>query len=376
MKLKHLLRYPFDIRVAEEHLASPSKVDVETTEATIGIDLYSDQMLFDGGRHLACLAASAGKIGSKVILRCSRWLLAAIAHKSHGGRFLSMPNVCWIDPQATFPPQSLVLLDTDGGQADRVLSRQRTVAMLIGRDPVDKTLVMPYPMHPQQITDATEAREDMLRRRIKAGIFFAGNQNRRYGRDSMHHEFGVLSRLEILSTLRSHFDVRIATRDSGGRDDQIVLRDSASDPIPAQDWMNTIAAHQFFLCCPGASQPVCHNAIEAMSVGTIPILEYADRFHPELVDGVNAICFRGRKGLVAAIRRIDSMPPEKRARLSRNVCQHYDAHLDGGRFLKRLRDELNTDFVDQVSMPFHNRNFYSTSSPPSGRVPLGHRRAA
>ncbi len=376
MKLKHLLRYPFDIRLAEQHLASTAKSASESSAATIGIDLYTDHLLFDGGRHLACLAALAGKIGSPVTVRCSRVLLAAIAHKPHGGRFLAMPHVNWIEPSRPFPPHSLVLLDVDGGRADRVLSRQRTVAMLIGREPAARTWVMPYPMHPQQIQDSIDGRFNTLRTQMKAGIFFAGNQNRRYGRDSMHSEFGVLSRLEILSTLSKTFDVRISPREADGRDDRIVLRDSAVDPIPAQDWMATLASHQFFLCCPGASQPVCHNAIEAMSVGTIPIIEYADRFHPELVDGVNAICFRGRKGLVAAIRRIDSMPPEKRSRLSRNVCHHYDEHLDGARFLKRLRDDLNTDFVDQVSMPFHNRNFFSKASPPSGRVPLSHSRAA
>lgn len=380
MKWKHLLRYPFDIGLAEEQLASGEKWDTAGSKstssgATIGLDLYTDQMLFDGARHLSCLAAFATKINSPVVLRCSKVLLAAIAHKSHGKNFLAMPNVSWISPRQHFPSNSLVLLDTDGARADRYLNGQRTVAMLVGCDAVDKTIVMPYPMHPNQIAESNSDRLATYREQPKAGVFFAGNQKRRYGRELMREQFGVLPRLEILDVLRQQFGDRIVRRDSGGSDQSIVLRDSATDPIAGKDWMSVLSAHQFFLCCPGASQPVCHNVIEAMSVGAVPIIEYGDRFQPELIDGFTAVCFHGPKGLAAAIRRIDSMSAEKRERLSKNVCQYYDEHLDGVAFLKRLRDELNTDFVDQISMPFHDQNLYSTSSPPSGRVPLARRRS-
>lgn len=376
MNLKHIIRYPFDIRLAEEQLASKSGQGEQWQSPAIGLDLYSDRMLIDCGRHLSCLAALAQQIESRVVLRCGRVLLAAIAHKSHGRKFLAMPHVSWIDPGQRFPADSLVLLDIDGAGADRILHRQRTVAMAIGREAIAKTLVMPYPMHPNQIEQLTPERLQSLRSGNKAGIFFAGNQKRRYGREAINDRFGVLSRLEILAELRRQFADRIAPREAAGVSDRIVLRNSATDPIAAQDWMSVLAAHQFFLCCPGAAQPICHNVIEAMSVGVIPIIEYGDRFHPELVDGDNAICFHGRDGLAAAIRRIDSMSAEKRARLSQNVSAYYDQYLDGARVVKRLRDELNTDFVDQVSMPFHDENLFSIASPPSGRVPAIRSRAA
>lgn len=376
MRLKHLLRYPFDIRIADQQLAAVEKTAFNADASTIGLDLYTDQLLIDGGRHLACLAAFADKIGSTMTLRCSRLLLAAVAHKPYGGRLLSMPHVRWIDSSQSFPARSLVLLDVDGARTDRDLRRQRTVAMLVGRDPVDKTLIMPYPMHPTQIANLTPEELDTLRAKPKAGIFFAGNQNRRYGRESMRNEFGVLPRLEVLSVLRQQFGHQITDRESDGRRDQIVLRNSDTDPIAARDWMSMLASHRFFICCPGASQPTCHNAIEAMAVGAIPIIEYADRFHPKLVDGDNAVCFQGEKGLAVAIRRIESMSPEKQSRMSANACAYYDEHLDGAKFLKRLRDELNTDFVDQLSMPFHDRNLFSTASPPSGHVPSRRSRAA
>ncbi len=373
MNWKHIVRYPFDIRIAEQQLTSPGKSASaddagQGAASVIGIDLYTDQLLFDCGRHLSCLAAHARRIGSDVVLRCNRVLLAAIAHKPHGRVFLGMPNVRWVPPHDRFPEQSLVLLDVDGTQAARDLAGCRSDAMLIGRQPVEKTMVMPYPMHPNQILKLDQSESDSLRSAPKAGIFFAGSQKRRYGRDAMTQRFGVMSRLDVLSSLRRQFSDRIEAREAAGRDDRIVLRDSASDPVDAKDWMSVLASHQFFICCPGASQPICHNVVEAMAVGVIPILEYSDRFTPELIDGQNAICFHGPKGLAAAVRRIDTMAPEKRRRLSENVCDYYDAHLDGSRFLKRLRDELNTDFVDQISMPFHDQDLFSVETPPSGHV--------
>ena len=376
MKWKHVLRYPFDIRIAEKHLSAGPPSRLNCDDVTIGLDLFTDQMLFDCGRHLTCIAASANKIDSHVVLRCNRLMLAAIAHKSHGRQFLSMPNVRWISPHESFPSDSLVLMDIDRSCANRSLDGQRSVAMLIGREVVPQAPVMPYPMHPNQINESTDQRVESFRSQPKAGIFFAGNQKTRYGRETMQNEFGVLPRLAILSELRRCFPDRIAARDSAGSDDRIVLRDSATDPIAGKDWMTVLAAHRFFLCCPGASQPVCHNVIEAMSVGAIPLIEYSDRFHPELVDGVNAICFQGCRGLVDAVRRIDSMSEQKRSLLTENVCDYFDEHLDGATFLKRLRDSRNTDSIDQISMPFHDRNFFSPESAPSGRAPIGHTRAA
>jgi hypothetical protein len=373
MKWKHVLRYPFDIRLAKKILSDePAREPFDLEHPNIGLDLYTDQLLLDCGRHLACLAANAATIQSPIVLRCSRLMLAAIAHKLLGPMFLAMPNVRWIHPSQPFPSRSLVLMDVDRGQSDRVLTGQRTVAMVIGRDAVERTMVMPYPMHPDQIAGLDRQALESLRAEPKAGVFFAGNQKSRYGRESLVNEFGVLPRLEVLSTLRRHYPDRIASRQADGVSDRIVLRNSATDPIAKQDWMATIASHQFFLCCPGSSQPVCHNAMEAMAAGTIPIIEYADRMHPRLRDGVNAVCFRGREGLINAIERIDRMSAQQRQDLSTNVSEYFDEHLDGGRFMKRLRDELNTDFVDCVSMPFHDRNLFSPAFIPSGRVPIRH----
>ncbi len=96
-----------------------------------------------------------------------------------------------------------------------------------------------------------------------------------------------------------------------------------------------------------------------MSVGTIPIIEYGDRITPQLRDGENAICFRGRDGLVEAVERIDRMGTEELRLLSQRVASFYDQHLCGTRFLRELRDGKIDRSARRLCMPFHERNFYA-----------------
>lgn len=369
--LKHLLRYPFSIRVARKCLNEQSFC--ANDHPPIALDLYTDQMLVDCGRHLGCIAAHARRIGSPLLLRCSRLLLSAIANKLLGPDFLSMEGVSWVAASGTLPEGTLTFSDAapaENEPAENELSERdqtglRIVQILLGRDRIPEIPAMPYPMHPNQILDCTPNRLNELRKQPKAGLFFAGNQKSRYGRDTMIQEFGVTSRLDILSELQSCFPDRIAKRHANGTPNQIVLRDSGHDPIAPTDWMQVISEHQFFICCPGASQPVCHNVIESIAAGVIPIIEYGDRMNPHLTDGENAVCFRGRDGLREAVARIDRMSADEIQRLSTNAACYYDEHLDGAAFLQNARDHGTLEHQGRVSMPFHNVNLYSERVPRS-----------
>lgn len=327
----------------------------ELTERPVALDLHSPDLLFDCGRHLASLAHHAACAGSPFYVRCRQLLLAAMARKIHGRDLLEMPHVSWVPHDQPLPGNAFVLTDQEppSGNAN-------VVRMMIGRD-IDRSIpVMPYPMHPATLAHHTQA--DMVRLRQPHrpfGIFFAGNQKTKYGDAKMRRNFGVLSRLEILQSLAERFPARIArARQQATSKRDIVLCDSRSEPIAAFDWLANLARARFFICCPGASQPTCHNLIEAMSVGTIPLLEYDDRLTPPLEDGKNAICFRGREGLIDAIDRIDALQPDQLTQMSVNVSAYYDNYLCMTRFLRRLRDgelELNSQ---RVCMPFHELNFY------------------
>ncbi|EMI17354.1 ATPase [Rhodopirellula maiorica SM1] len=143
----------------------------------------------------------------------------------------------------------------------------------------------------------------------------------------------------------------------------IRLQDSAETPIAPSQWLPFLAQHRFFVCCPGAAQPMCHNLIEAMSVGTIPLIEYGDRLRPQLTDGENAICFRGADGLRDAIDRIHQLSASRLDEMSQSAAAYYDNHLCGKTFLAAFRDGTLDLTKRQIVMPFHSENFFSQTSP-------------
>jgi hypothetical protein len=355
MQLKTLVRYPIDIKRARRLLSERQLIAAPLSERPIALDLRTPQLLFDCGRHLASLAHYATCAGSPFYVRCRQMLLAGIARKIHGRELLALSHASWIPQAGTLPADAFVLSDYQAPSSDRY------VRMMIGRN-VDRSIpVMPYPMHPATLRAHSQADIICLRQgRSRCGIFFAGNQKPKYGDAKIQRNFGVLSRLEILRTLGAQFPSRLASSmDSATGQMPIIISDSRIESISADDWLPTLAKAQFFVCCPGASQPTCHNLVEAMSVGTIPIIEYGDRLTPQLRDGENAICFRGTVGLVEAIARIDRLTPERILQMAKNVATYYEAHLCGTRFLTQLRDGKLDLTSERVCMPFHERNFYA-----------------
>lgn len=357
MKLKSLLRYPFDIRRAERLLSSRGFNPGAWRENPIGLDLSTANLLVDAGRHLACFAFHAQAAGSPLIVRSSRSLLAEIAHKRYGHLMLGDPAVHWIGSEKPFPPATLVL--RDDAPPSGVETSPQDWQLMIGRDPVPGSLVMPFPMHPLTLPhagDASLAAARRLRRDIR--ILFAGNQQLKYDNAQIGRGFGLLSRPQVLRLVRRHHAARVVGRFTDAKSrDSIVLSDSRHDPIASADWLPTVARAEFFLCPPGASQPICHHLIEAMSVGTIPILEYGQRLAPALEDGVTAIGFEGEAGLLDAIARVDRMKPADVERLRENVIGHYESNLRGDRFVRALRDRRGAE-PRIISMTIHHENVY------------------
>ncbi|NJO00632.1 MAG: hypothetical protein HC880_02130 [Bacteroidia bacterium] len=84
--------------------------------------------------------------------------------------------------------------------------------------------------------------------------------------------------------------------------------------------------------------PLSHNVIEAMAVGTIPILEYPEHFHPPLEHGVNAIIFQGKDDLVNKVREVLQLSAERIAILRKNVVDYYQQNLIGSAFIEKIEN--------------------------------------
>lgn len=115
-----------------------------------------------------------------------------------------------------------------------------------------------------------------------------------------------------------------------------VLADTVVARVPQHQWLSLLRMSDFMLCPPGCIMPLCHNIVEAMACGTIPITNYADWMTPPLRDGVECLSFETAEDLLGALDRARDMSPRE-VSLMRAACfRYYRANLDLGSCYRRL----------------------------------------
>jgi glycosyltransferase involved in cell wall biosynthesis len=204
------------------------------------------------------------------------------------------------------------------------------------------SLLMPYIMHPFQYQLQRHKQLSTLRsskRQVK--IFFSGGvQEKEYNLPLPNNR---ITRFEVMRAMLSLPHVHLL-RDkdqlhhilSNDYSNICLISDRNQFVIPDRQWLPTVARSDCFLCPPGMIMPMSHNVIEAMAVGTIPILNYPDWFHPPLKHGENCVVFDTRESLAVQIERVLAMQPGEIQRMRQYVCEYYDQHLTPTSFRRRL----------------------------------------
>ncbi|MFT4176381.1 MAG: hypothetical protein QM627_06960 [Luteolibacter sp.] len=173
-------------------------------------------------------------------------------------------------------------------------------------------------------------------------LFFGGNtEEGKYDKDVIRTLYGMLTRRDMLSVATrvcpdlyrpTHAETWLASDEKRS----FVLCETQHCKIPPERWLDALAKADFFLACPGVGMPLCHNLIEALAAGTIPILQYADYLPHPLTHGVNCLTFQDPGSLRDTIARLLTMDAEEILSLRTNVRAYHDAHLAPGRFLREL----------------------------------------
>jgi hypothetical protein len=179
---------------------------------------------------------------------------------------------------------------------------------------------------------------------LPSRLFFAGNTEAgKYDKDVIRDLYRMLSRREMLKvaieSIPSHQIFRPIDAEAWLNSNEFhdfVFCETQHCKIPPQRWLEALAKADFFLACPGVGMPLCHNLIEAMAAGSVPILQYGNYLTPPLSDRVNCISFKDAHGLKAAIQEIFEMSDCEIATMRANVRTHYDVHFAPGRFAQRL----------------------------------------
>jgi hypothetical protein len=266
---------------------------------------------------------------------------------------LTMDGVSYTDRPPSDTASAIYLFDTP--RADffdrRWRKRIRVRFDMFSPYPLRMPVIAPYAMHPLQAALATTEHLDRLRRRERVlRILFAGD-SKGYVRNRIRYPHPKLPRHEVLQALRRDLTselIEVTTAgdlrrlSASGYVNAFVLSDSGSG-IAAEDWLPTLADADFFLCPPGMVMPMCHNVIEAMAVGTIPLISYPEWMRPRLRHLHNCIEFSDRDDLLRKVRLVLSLPPREIAELRRNVIEYYEDHLRPTRLVDMLEAHPERD---------------------------------
>lgn len=208
----------------------------------------------------------------------------------------------------------------------------------------DDELAFPVFVHPH-ITAQTKLHVSYeVEEKRPARIFFGGNTEQgKYDKDVIREVYHMLSRREMLAEAIAammpgmiHRPKDVAEWLASAEFHPFVLCETQHCKIPQERWLEALSKADFFLACPGVGMPLCHNVIEALSAGCVPILQYGSHLSPPLQDRVSCLAFHNAQSLNNVLNSILSMTKEEITALRANVREHYDAHLAPGRFAQRL----------------------------------------
>jgi hypothetical protein len=175
--------------------------------------------------------------------------------------------------------------------------------------------------------------------------FFAGRMvEDAYNNSVIREMFGKLTRFEFFDALRPlvedgrclYPESKAEIREGG--QDKLVVWDGSDEKIKLEEYMKLLSRSRFALCPAGTHFPHCHNSIEAMSMGAIPILEHPEMFYPGLEDGKNCLAFEGRTGLFEKVQTALEMPERLVKEMRANVLRYYAANLAPESIVERIEN--------------------------------------
>jgi hypothetical protein len=175
-------------------------------------------------------------------------------------------------------------------------------------------------------------------------LFFGGNTaEEKYDKDVIRDVYGMLSRREMLEVATQSISSDHTFKPNDAAEwlsstdcHPFVFCETQRCKIPPSRWLEALAKADFFLACPGVGMPLCHNVIEAMAAGSVPILQYCEYLSPPLKHGINCLAFHDERSLELVLNSIFSMTEDHIQRLRAGVRAYHEANLAPGRFAHRL----------------------------------------
>ena len=170
----------------------------------------------------------------------------------------------------------------------------------------------------------------------KKSIFMAGCFDRTIYSEIKNTPFKVESRTEVYDYLKEN---KLLTKVNSFEDLQILLKSNSDNlcvitnvdsfRIALNELRETISHFYYFLALPGVVMPHAQNLIEALSVGSIPIIheEYARLMIPNLKHMNNAIVYNDLEDLHDKIKLAYNLDDKVLSKMKNNASKYYQENL-------------------------------------------------
>jgi len=313
------------------------------TEKRVFAKFYGPELFLEHGRNLYAILRAFSHSNYKISL------FGNLSDKSLGllgPMTFTLPGLALVETPPDDTGDMLYLFDkSDGSLAKRSWRKKLEVRFnLFSPYWFSNPIIMPYPMYPPLYGVNEPQMESWRAGERRMRIFFAGDTNH-YGRVWVRYPKPKLPRQKVIDTVKRRLaDHVVAVRDAGelvsllesGYTNKCVLNATSDVRIDPADWLPTMARADFFLSPPGIVMPMCHNIIEAMAVGTIPITSYPEWLDPPLTHGENCIVFGDEDDLVAKITQVLELGQGEIGRMRQNVLDYYRRHMLAEDFVRRV----------------------------------------
>ncbi len=180
-----------------------------------------------------------------------------------------------------------------------------------------RAVFLPISFHPDFLFIKNEIKALALscNKERKIAAFFAGSMAGDYDRDITKSYFKINTRPEVFSYItenlsKAHlylpnsYDEFLDRMHSGELKNKVVLIDISKFAIPHGDYFAVLSEAAFFIQMSGFVQPFCHNQIESLAVGAIPITQFPHVFHPNLEHEKDALVFSALSELIQILEKI------------------------------------------------------------------------
>ena len=316
------------------------------------LDLKKTEADADAGRDVALLVYYFKLNGYTVVIAPNHYFLASFRNKRYKRALLAGERSFSVASKKTLLPKVDIRV-SDHASTLQVEAEKIIDLNYEARQPTaDDEVAMPYRMHPDNLLNGNYRNIPQARKKDRLWhLFFAGNCDpKKYNKPEVSQDHGVLTRVALIEQIKTYYGPDQCHIIEPDTPTSAPIRGFATidfdkTPVENTQWLQTLAKSHFFIAAPGVHMPMSHNVVEAMAVGTIPLLEYSDYFDPPLEHGVNCIAFSGAEGLQAALAECDALTPEELSEMHENVADYYDRYIHHKVAVKRLVEDPRKQFT-------------------------------